>query len=148
MIDSLDPAEGDLLVLLGTVRSRLEPRLHQQGLRFEWQAQDLPAIPGLSPDKALQVLRIVQEAIANILKHARASTVTVRTGVAAMAQGRAQAVYIDIADDGIGIAAAPQAGRGLGNMRSRAERIGARLEVESRAPGTSVRLWLPLREAA
>ena len=147
VIDSLDPAEGDLLVLLGTVRGRLEPRLAQQGLRFEWQVRDLPAIPGFTPEKALQVLRIIQEAIANVLKHAQARTVTVRTGTDA-AGGALPGVFIEVVDDGIGLQAAATAGRGLANMRSRAARIGAKLDVLARDRGTSVRLWLPLPAAA
>ncbi len=147
VIDSLDPAEGDLLVLLGTVRGRLEPRLAQQGLRFEWQVRDLPQIPGFTPEKALQVLRIIQEAIANVLKHAHARTVTVRTGTET-GSGALPGIFIEVMDDGVGLQAAAPSGRGLANMRNRAARIGARLDVTPRERGTSVRLWLPLPAAA
>jgi len=148
VIDSLDPVEGDLLVLLGTVRGRLEPRLAQQGLHFEWQVSDIPPIPGFTPDKALHVLRIVQEAIANVLKHAKAKAVTIRTGTRPASESLGPAVFIEVADDGAGIATAAAAGRGLGNMRERAARIGARLDLDSNAQGTTVRLWLPLPQAA
>ncbi|MGH8530639.1 MAG: sensor histidine kinase, partial [Nevskiales bacterium] len=148
VIDSLDPMEGDLPVLLGSVRGRLEPQLTQQGLRFEWQVQDMPAIPGFGPDKALQVLRILQEAIANILKHAKARTVTVRTGTEPAIEGRLAGVFIEVLDDGVGLQPAASHGRGLNNMQSRAERIGGRLQVQAQAKGTSVRLWLPLPAAA
>src|SRR5262249_35045716 len=62
VIDSLDPSEDDLLSVLGSVRSRLEPRLSRHGLRFAWQVTDLPAVEGFGPDMALQAMRIVQEA--------------------------------------------------------------------------------------
>lgn len=144
VIDSLDPVEGDLLVLLGTVRGRLEPRLAQQGIRFDWRVQDIPEIPGFGPDKALQVLRIVQEAIANVLKHAGARTITVTTGTDA-APPR---VFVQVADDGAGFVEGDGAGRGLQNMRLRAQRIGGTLDVDSTPAGTRVRLWLPLAGAA
>ena len=144
VIDSLDPVEGDLLVLLGTVRGRLEPRLAQQGIRFDWRVQDIPAIPGFGPDKALQVLRIVQEAIANVLKHAGARTITVTTGTLAQPPG----VFVQVADDGAGFVEGEAGGRGLSNMRLRAQRIGGTLEVDSAPQGTRVRLSLPLAGAA
>lgn len=148
VIDSLDPTETDIPVLLGTVRGRLESRLAQQGLRFEWQVMEVPAIPGFGPDKALQVLRILQEAIANILKHAQARTVTVRTGMQPGIGADPASVYIEVVDDGIGMPPAPVCGRGLGNMRERAQRIGARLDLDSSAGGTAVRLRFPLPAAA
>jgi signal transduction histidine kinase len=42
VIDSMDPLEDDLLSVLGSVRSRLEPRLARHGLRFAWQVADVP----------------------------------------------------------------------------------------------------------
>ena len=78
VIDSLDPVEGDLGAALGQVRHRLEPRLERNGIRFDWRVLDLPAVSDLGPERVLQVLRIVQEAIANVVKHASASTVTLR----------------------------------------------------------------------
>jgi signal transduction histidine kinase len=143
VIDSLEPA-GDLLALLGTLRGRLEPRLLQQGLRFDWQVEDIPAMPDFGPDKALQVLRIVQEAIANVLRHSGARTVTVRTGT----EAQPPAVFVQIADDGSGFAEARAGGRGLQNMRQRATRIGGQLDVASGDNGTIVRLSLPLASAA
>ncbi|MDR3417964.1 MAG: 7TM diverse intracellular signaling domain-containing protein [Nevskia sp.] len=148
VIDSLDPVDGDLLVLLGTARARLEPRLAQQGMRFEWQVNDLPSIQGFGPDKALQVLRIVQEAVANILKHARARTVTIRTGTEPEGAGRPAAVFIEVIDDGAGMAVERAGGRGLGNMRERASRIGGQLQLATGERGTTVRLSLPLDQAA
>ena len=147
VIDSLDPAGGDLLVLLGMVRMRIETRLSRQGLHFNWQVQDIPPIPGFGPERALQVLRIVQEAFTNILKHARAHTITVRTGESTNSDGQTNGVYVEIGDDGQGLRT-PVRGRGLGNMQRRAQRIGGILDVTSDTQGTCVRLWLPLQGAA
>jgi signal transduction histidine kinase len=142
VIDSLDPAEDDLLAVLASVRSRLEPRLLRHGLRFAWQVTDLPPVHGFGPDMALQAMRIVQEAVTNVVKHAHAQTVTVRTGESE-GNGGSAGVFIEVRDDGRGIERDAPRGRGLSNMARRASRLGGTVEVRSGADGTAVRLWLP-----
>lgn len=143
VIDSVDPVDGDLAAVLGSVRSRLEPRLERHGLRFEWQVGDLPPIASLSPRGALQVLRIVQEAITNVIKHSGAHIVTVRTGGGTGPRGAA-AVFVEISDDGRGMQAdRPSHGRGLRNMARRAAELGAELAITSPGRGTSICLWIP-----
>ncbi|MEW6272543.1 MAG: ATP-binding protein [Thermodesulfobacteriota bacterium] len=143
VIDSLEPVEDDLGATLGMIRQRLEPRLERHGIRFDWQVGDLPALPGFGPERALQTLRVVQEAVTNAVKHAHARTVAIRTGVAAY-DGR-EGVYVEVCDDGDGfdLARVDGDGRGLANMQRRAAVLGGRLVITSRAPtGTVVRLWL------
>ena len=72
MIDSLSPQEHDIPSLLGALRTRLEPQMKDSGLNLNWQVEALPAIPDFGPHKALQVLRIVQEAVTNVIRHAEA----------------------------------------------------------------------------
>ncbi|NJN46539.1 MAG: hypothetical protein HC808_08730 [Candidatus Competibacteraceae bacterium] len=72
MIDSLEPVDDDLPTVLGMLRSRLQPQLQCRQLQVNWQVQDVPAIPEFGPQKVLQVMRILQEAITNVIKHARA----------------------------------------------------------------------------
>lgn len=146
-IDSLAPSEPDLLSLLGAARARIEPRLEARGVRFAWEVKDVPPPARFGPETALQVLRIFQEAVVNAFRHAGAHVLTVRTGQERDADGAW--VFVEIADDGQGFApdAADQAGRagggrGLGNMRRRAEAIGAVLAVTSGPAGTTVRLRL------
>jgi signal transduction histidine kinase len=91
------------------------------------------------------VLRIAQEAVANVLRHAQASTIRLR-----LAYG-ARGVVVTVADDGAGFVVAEDphayAGHwGLVGMRERARSVGGALEVRS-APGvgTTVRLVVPRR---
>jgi DNA-binding response OmpR family regulator len=140
MIDSLDPLQEDNLTLaLGTYRARILPRLHDQGLVVDWPVNDLPLIPDLGPHKVLQVLRILQEAITNVLKHAKATQLT----VCAQAVSEPSAgVLIQVEDDGQGLGNDFQIGRGLNNMHRRADGIGCRLDMESTSEGTRESVFL------
>ena len=94
------------------------------------------------PERVLQALRIVQEAITNVVKHAQATTITVRTGEQAD-DGGTPGVFVEIQDDGRGMHATPASGRGIVNMRRRANQLGGRIDIASGAGGTTVRVWLP-----
>jgi len=86
------------------------------------------------------LLQVVREALSNAAKHANASTLTI-TG-----QVEEQRIAIQITDDGAGFdAATPRVGRGLDNMRERADALGAELNVISTpGQGTTVRLLVPI----
>ncbi|MCF6255978.1 MAG: hypothetical protein L3J98_06820 [Gammaproteobacteria bacterium] len=139
MIDSLDPREHDIPTLLGAMRMRLEPQLANNQLRFEWQVGEIPPIPDFGPRNALQVMRILQEAITNIISHAEATLIRVKARVDVDAQGIRVAV-LDVIDDGKGFLPDIRRGHGLNNMEQRATSIGAILEIASADPGTRVRL--------
>lgn len=139
VVDSLAPTEQDLLAVLGNLRYRLEGRLTRQGIRLDWRVSDLPPLASLTPQTVLHILRILQEAFSNILKHARADTVVVETGVA----DPATHVFIKISDNGRGFPS-DRTGRGLSNMRERAGLIGGTLDIQSGASGTSLTLQVPL----
>lgn len=138
VIDSLDPGVHELGSLLGLVRERLEPRLVGQGMRLEWRVAHLPEV-ALGPQQSLDLLRCLQECLTNILKHARARTVSVATEVGP------DRLLLRVSDDGRGMQA-PSEGRGLRNLKDRAERLGGRLEVgpnPGAESGTRVTLSLP-----
>jgi signal transduction histidine kinase len=144
VLQSLDLGCRDITALLAGLRARLEPRLRCQGLRFRWAVADIAMPETMGPSEALQILRIVQESVTNILKHASAKEVTIRTGIAEVLDARE--MFVEVADDGMGIAAAlPSAGgRGMNHMSDRARRIGGRLTFRSDPRGTTVRLSIPL----
>ena len=143
VIDSLEPIGHDLVTLLATLRYRLGKRLEAAGLQLEWHVDDLPPLPWLDATAALQVLRIVQEALTNILKHAKARKVTIAL------RKTDQAVEVHVADDGVGfdtsaVGDAPTASKGLRNLRKRAQSLGGDVLFASRPGGTCVTLVLPV----
>ena len=145
-IDSMEPVEADLLLLLATLRFRLEPRLEGTEVTLLWEVRELPTLDWLDPSSALHILRIVQESVANILRHTRATEIRVGTAV----QG--DGVQVIIEDNGQGFdvekALGEAAGRGLHNQRRRAESIGGRVTWRSGPAGTRLTLWLPIRRGA
>jgi two-component system sensor histidine kinase DegS len=97
----------------------------------------------LSGGTATVVLRVVQEALQNVHKHAAASSASVATRI------EGADWVVEVTDDGRGFEPSAIAARGRRNyglqfMRERAELIGARLDVRSRPDGgTVVRLAIP-----
>lgn len=139
-IDSMEPVETDLLLLLATLRFRLQPRLEAAGVRLVWDAGEIPPLEWLDQRHALHILRILQEAIANVLKHSGARTVTVSV------RAESDQVLVRVQDDGRGFAptALPAGGRGLANQLSRAEAIGGAIRWETIHRGSSLALILPV----
>jgi two-component system nitrate/nitrite sensor histidine kinase NarX len=104
---------------------------------------DLPDL-GLSVDQELQVFHIVQEALANVSRHAQAgkARLTVRRGE--------RQLEVVIEDDGRGLAGGAAAGDshfGLGIMKERAQRLGGTIAIGPRAGG-GTRVCLNVPQAA
>jgi signal transduction histidine kinase len=139
-IDSMEPVDDDLLLLLATLRFRLGPRLASAGISLHWEVVDLPALPWLDPRNALHILRILQESFANILKHTQAQEIRVATSV------ESGGVTVTIADNGQGFsleAGLLAGGKGLHNQQRRAQSVGGSVQWQSDASGTRMTLWLP-----
>ncbi|WP_457350207.1 sensor histidine kinase [Roseateles sp. P5_D6] len=138
VIDSLEPVGHDLVSLLATMRYRLGKRLQIGGLKLDWDVQDLPPLAWLEPPDALHVLRLMQEALNNVLKHAQASRVRMVT------RHHGSYVEIRVEDDGAGFdLQSIQHGRGLKSQIKRAQRLGGKLRIDSQ-PGMGTRLSLRL----
>jgi two-component system sensor histidine kinase DegS len=106
----------------------------------------------LNPTQQTAVLRIVQEALQNIRKHAQATHTVVSTKVEKPRKRKKANWVLEVADDGRGFDVTTVAARGRRNfglqfMRERADLIGAQFEVHSRpGGGTVVRLAIPVEE--
>ena len=145
VIESLDGAAQALPEALANLRFRMEPRLTAAGVRSRWQIDESPF--ALAPGAVLQLLRILQEAVSNTLKHAQARQLWVCWQVVTEPDGTGSAAILQISDDGVGLPEASGSaigpGRGQGNMALRAQRAGATLHVGPRAGGgTDVRVHI------
>jgi signal transduction histidine kinase len=138
-IDALAAEDAGLLSALGNLRYRMEPRLKAAGMDLVWDARGLPEEIDINPDSVLPILRIVQEALTNSLKHSNARVVQVV--VAVERGGDAEWLILRVTDNGRGIVEERAGGRGLLNMRNRANRIGAQLKIDT-VPGAGTMVAL------
>ena len=145
LMDSAGP-EAVLAASLAAWRSRWEPRLASLGVALDWEIDEALDELLLPPGVGLHLMRIVQEATVNVVKHARASRLSLWAGRDARG-----AVLIRIRDNGCGLASGGrQPGAvGLVNMRHLARQIGAELQfgLPPEGQGLQVDVRLPLATA-
>jgi len=139
VIDTMDEDSRDMSTLLGMLRMRLEPQLEAQGIQLRWHMVSGPELEGIGPENSLHIMRIVQEAITNAIRHAHASRIDVSI-IAANGM-----LHLRIGDNGKGMAG-DRRGRGLNNMHKRAAKISAQLDIDSSSRGVMVSLLFRSRE--
>lgn len=140
-IDTLSPTHEGLGEALANLAWRLQPRFGAAGIALHFHLDGLPDRIDLPVEESLQVLRILQEALANAMKHSGARRVDVFLDV----HGDPAHLALRIQDDGTGFEVArSHGGRGLVGMRRRAHRLGAELLVRSGPGGSLVSLEVPL----
>jgi signal transduction histidine kinase len=137
-----DPDDDPVSLLLGKLRHRLGPVFRAQGIEFGWHTEPLPHDFLVGDQTRLQLLRVLQEAFANVLKHSQARNVQLSTQVFN------DRIVVELRDDGMGFDASAlddgqPAGHGLDSMRQRAQEMGAVLKISRLFPGTSVRMTFP-----
>lgn len=143
-LDALAPDEPDLLAAFGDFMFRWQAELAAVGVRCEWTIDVASDDLLLPPHTTLQVLRVAQEALTNVAKHARATQVTL-----SLRQHDGH-VTLTIVDNGVGIVdATASGGRGLDNMVARASQVNGTLDISAAsshdgAPGTRIVLSLPV----
>lgn len=146
VVDAISPTDSDLLSVLGNLRYRLDPRLRQTGITLYWKLVNMPDRITLSPVRVLNVLRITQEALTNIIKHAQADTVVVSLEVLHSGE-----FCLEISDNGIGhereINPEGNSGKyGLVNMQNRARHLNGNITFSpNQTRGILIRLVFPLK---
>jgi len=114
------------------------------GIKVQFKAAK--GFPNLSPVAELQLLRIAQEALTNVRRHALASEVGVKL------ENTREAVTMKIKDNGQGfvlseLEKAPPGYHGLAIIKERAEGLGGSLEITSTPQkGTELKVTLPLEK--
>lgn len=141
IVDSLSPTANSLQDLMASYRHRVSRLLQRTGFNVNWDIGDETDAVTLKPNQALSVLRIVQEAVTNAVRHSGGDTLQI--AVARVSDG----LQLTIRDNGAGI---PESvvERGLRNMRVRAEELGAGLHIRSTSGDTAITMHLPLAGGA
>ncbi|MBK8283766.1 MAG: hypothetical protein IPK97_02195 [Ahniella sp.] len=141
VLDSLSQQGGDLAVALGAFRGRIEPLLRANGIQLIWGVDRHLDLQGFSPEVMLGVLRILQEALSNAVKHANARCIELH---AVRSDDR---FVFSVVDNGQGFVPSNGAANhyGVSGMTARAHKLGANLSVESAiGSGTRVQLEIAL----
>ena len=141
IVDSLDPAERSFETALAELRARIAPRCDAAHVSLTWTTDD--DLPQLNAERTLQVLRALQELTTNALRHAHASTLDVRVAVS---NGIDPSFAVAVSDNGTGFdpVAVTHSGRGMTSLRSRAQRLGGSLAIDSTAAGTTATIRFPV----
>lgn len=137
VIHSLDLGDTDLPLALAGFRERLTPRLRRLGVKLTWSMEQLPEIQGVTPENALSVLRILQEAVTNALKHGPARVIDIKGS-----PGTNHTALLSVTNDG-SLDISSETGNGLSNMLRRAQKLGGYISTTKSSDGYELQLSLP-----
>jgi signal transduction histidine kinase len=138
-VHALRPPALDELGLVGALREGAM-QYGPAGLRVS--VEDPEELSHLPAAVEVACYRVAQEALANVVRHARASKCSIRIRL----DEEAGALSVEVEDDGRGIQEDDRAGVGMISMRERTEELGGRCTVKPLAGGgTLVRALLPFR---
>lgn len=139
--------QGDNIVKAGLIKSvKTDLELIEKTGKYTTSMHVTGDAAKIDPSKEIIAFRIVQEALNNVIKHARASRINVALAYTETV------LIISVSDNGRGFAEADtdlneDFGAGLQNMRNRAALIQGRLRIESSASrGTTVLLSVPVND--
>lgn len=127
----------NLAALLADLR-HLYARIGGGQLPLRWEVPDAAAAVPLTATQAVALLRIVEEAVTNAMKHAQPATVSLRVEPGPPGW----AAEVCVLDDGPGAFKVGTHG-GLHNMRFRAQRAGLGLELDGTPGAKAVRVRIP-----
>ncbi|HCC78618.1 MAG: hypothetical protein A2X25_09890 [Chloroflexi bacterium GWB2_49_20] len=132
---SLRPPTLDVAGINLSLEDFCQETSERTGIKIDYQGVDLPALPD---EIGISLYRIVQEALTNVLKHARASKASVKL------QYQHQFIKLNINDNGKGIeATAVGNGIGLLGIRERVDILGGTLKFQSQ-PGNGTRMLISI----
>jgi len=125
--------------ILNLVKKQSELIILGSGIQINWDIKALFATKAVhDPDMGLHVIRILQEALSNAIKHANASTINIEATL------KNDSLLLNVSDNGRNSTLSKK-GHGLRNMQARANQIHASLSITNSVTGTIVSLALPLK---
>ena len=139
MIDIAD-SENDIVMAIGSMRDKIQRRLASSGVDLSWDIQELSGDGKYPIDVVVNVSRIIQECINNVLKHSNANLVE----ISLMDENSNNAV-LKVSDNGICERTHRPSGHGLINIQARVNLIGAKLRLNKKGVlgGLSVVVKIP-----
>ena len=136
VVDSLDTFDGELAVALAAFKERITPQYSGTPIKISWDTEHAPMITTLRPEVNLAIFRILQEAIANSVRHGRATRVHI---LVRASRYRHATASIWVLDNGTA-AGLYSPGFGMRNMQRRAEKINGSVHFRLHKDGSAVLL--------
>lgn len=125
MIDIAD-SDNEITYAIGSMREKIERRLATENIQLQWRVCDID-VSLTRHSVVINLARIIQESVNNIIKHSNASLVNI-----SLWQTSSSEVKLEISDNGECQCLEGANGAGIGNIRARADLIGAKLEFDKR----------------
>ena len=144
VMSDLRPVVLDEYGMVAALQAHIEKFENRYGLNVEFTSSE-PPVPRVNAAMEITVLRIAQEALLNIARHAQANHISLSL------QWEKDAMLLTVQDNGIGIPASNEGsypnGHGLMIMRERAEAVGGSLNILSTIDkGTRIEASLPFQQ--
>ena len=131
MVDTLREDSDSFADALTDYQFRTERRFSERSTRIIWSLA-VDRMPPIEQRALLELLRIIQEAINNSVRHAQATQLVVSAQFDELT-----GLYIEIIDDGVGLPEPLVVRRGVNNMHRRTRAIGGTLQIGPRRDGLS-----------
>ncbi|MCC0080920.1 MAG: hypothetical protein H6899_13435 [Rhodobacter sp.] len=144
VIDATSVSSPDLRQTLAILRERCLQPLEALKIDLDWSMIDLPDDVHLSHEDNLHILRILQEALNNAVRHGKPTAITV-TGRRGQGKDGTTRIELTLENRG-GLAPARSRvtpGHGTANMAKRAAALGGSVQVTPLDDGASLRLMFP-----
>lgn len=140
IINSLNVHANTLSALLADFKYLISNKLEKMDIDLDWDVLALPDDVTIDPQQGLHILRILQEAFTNIMKHSNASTITFNATC-----DKTDLVTLIIQDNGQSSKQNQHTGHGLENIKWRAEQLSAQLTIDADPnQGFNITLSLPV----
>ena len=142
LLQQLRSAPLENTSLVAALRTQAEALGYRIGAKMVVEIDELPASDRLLPGTQEAIFRMVQEAFANIARHARATMVWLSL------YQKDDMLHIEVRDNGQGFDNAAQMGMGLANLRQRATDLKGTMDITSDVgQGTTIHAILPLLDS-
>lgn len=142
IIDALSVPDGDLVFYLGLFRDRCINPLENLGIEVNWSMTGLPSKNIVNREDALNVIRILQEAVNNALRHGDLKTLTIFGRETENGWIEISVVNVSAPSDADQVVE-DSSGLGLISMKNRSEALGATVGFRLLDDGAEVILTLP-----
>lgn len=142
VVNTLDIEETDLLYILGLFREKYLSQLERTGVKVDWNLLQAENIYGFNSSQALNLLRLLQEAANNSVKHAEVTRISVSLVPVESEGDRVKQFVLSFEDRGKHSFNPENLGIGIRSMSERAERLGATLDLVPLSTGVRIDLCL------